>query len=102
MGKNVLVNLINNTELIAHRLEEHGASDAKKPTTKLEKPYKKPGVTYKAPGSFKPFDDGGLKVKLLEVLSVAPTKVFSVIRDRHLLPQVRKIQREADKLNLNK
>lgn len=87
--------MISNAELITQRLEEYGAN-------KLKNVYKKPGATYKAPGTFKSFNDREIKVKLLEVLSVSPTHVFNSIKERNVFPRSRKIQKETDKLKSNK
>lgn len=58
----------------------------RKPGPKPEKPYKKLGATYKAPGTFKSFNGGGIELKLLNVISMDPTQVFSAIRGRQPLP----------------
>lgn len=48
-------------------------------------------------GTFKPFNNRGVEVKLLEILSISPAQVSSTIRGRNLLPQPRKIERERRK-----
>lgn len=89
-------NLISSAELLAQRMEDQGTNDANKLSAKLDKPYRKLGATYKAPWSFKPFDDGSFEVKLLEVLIVAPDQVYNAIKARQHIPPPRKMQRRKE------
>lgn len=45
---------------------------------------------------------GRVEVKLMKGLSVTPAHMFNVTRNKQMLPQLRKIMKEIDKLKQNK
>lgn len=55
-------------------------------------------MQYKAPGNFKPFDEG-IVVKLLEVLNTSSGHMFHQIKDKQMLYSPQKIVKDMGKLN---
>lgn len=81
--------------MMAQRLGMQAASsEAKKPYQKPLSSHRIGGNQNKPVKNFKPFNSE-IKVKLLEVLNIAPNEVFDWIKDRKLLNQPRKIVKDS-------